>query len=125
MQFQTFQWVLDINADGHLSAWEVWETIRWIFRMPGSLMVELIDQSSFLSQFLNIKASASTGYASLDGLFAKVLSLFFWLPILMSLLSIGSKPKRKRRPSYLDENSNTQPLLLPKPKNYPHTLGRL
>lgn len=122
MHIQTFQWVVDINADGHFSAWEIWETIRWIFRMPGSLIVELIGQSPFLSQALGIKASVATGYASLDGLFAKVLSLFFWLPLLMWILSRGSKPKRRHH--YLDENSNTQPLLLPKPKNYPHTLGR-
>lgn len=122
MHFQTFQWAIDLNADGQISLWEIWETMRWIFRLPDSLVVELIGQSPVIAYTLGIKASAATGYASLDGLFAKILSLFFWLPLLMWVLSRGSKPKRRHH--YLDENSNTQPLLLPKPKDYPHTLGR-
>ena len=116
MHFQSLQWVIDLNADGHISMWELWETLRWVFRMPGSLGVELIGQYPALAQILGIHASAATGYASLSGLLAKVLSFLFWLPLLVWALSFSVKPKRRQ--SYLDENSNTQPLLLPMPKGY-------
>lgn len=116
MHFQSLQWVIDLNADGHVSMWELWETLRWVFRIPGSLVVEFIGQFPALAQILGIQASAATGYASLTGLLAKVLSFFFWLPLLVWALSFSTKPKRRH--SYLDENSNTQPLLLPMPKGY-------
>ncbi len=116
MHFQTFQWAVDLNADGSVSLWEVWETLRWIFRIPGSLVVEFMGQFPALAQALGLKASAATGYASLDGLIAKVISLFFWLPLLVWALGLGSKPKNRQ--NFSDENSNTQPLLLPMPKGY-------
>lgn len=117
MQFQTFQWVMDINADGHLSSWELWETIRWIFRMPGSLVIELLGQFPLIAKPLGIAASAATGYGSLDGLLAKLFSFLFWVPLLIALLSLSSKPKRRQY--YLDENPTTQPLMLPMPKDHP------
>ncbi len=116
MHFQTFQWAIDLNSDGHISLWEIWETVRWVFRIPGSLVIELLGQFPALAQLLNINASATTGYASLDSLFTKVLSLFFWVPLVMWGLSAGIKPKRRH--AYLDENSQTQPLMLPMPKDY-------
>lgn len=116
MQFQTFQWVMDINADGHVSLWEIWETIRWIFRIPGSLAVEFLGQFPSIAKLLNLQTTAATGYASLTGLLAKTLSLLFWLPLFVGLLTLSSPPKRRH--NYLDENSKTQPLLLPIPKDY-------
>lgn len=117
MHIQTFQWAIDLNGDGQFSLWEIWETLRWVFRMPGSLVIELLGQSPFVAHILNIKASAASGYSSLDGLLSKAISFLFWLPLLMGILSAGSKPKRRH--SYLDENPSTQPLLLPMPKDYP------
>lgn len=117
MHIQTFQWVMDINADGQMSLWEIWQTVRWVFRIPGSLVVEFLGHYPALANLLNIKASAATGYASLDGLISKVISLFFWLPLLMWTLSLGNKAKPRH--DYLDEHANSQPLLLAKPKDYP------
>jgi len=115
MQFQTFQWVMDIDGNGTLSLWEIWETIRWIFRIPGSFVVELIGQVPALAQLLNISASPETGYASLDSLYAKIISIFFWLPLLFWILSYGSnrprKTAKKRQPK--------PTLLLPMPDDYP------
>jgi len=114
MQFQTFNWVMDIDGNGTLSLWEIWETIRWAFMIPGSLVVEFIGQFPALAQLLNISASPETGYASLDGLYAKVLSMFFWLPLLFWVLSIGSN-----RPSKKQHKKAAQPLALPMPDDYP------
>lgn len=121
MHIQTFQWVIDLNADGQVSLWEIWETMRWIFRIPGSLAVEFLGQFPAVAQMLHIEASAATGYGSLDGLLSKVISSLFWVSLLMWLLSLGSKPKPRH--NYLDENSSTQPLLLPMPKDYPVLRG--
>lgn len=122
MHIQSFQWAIDLNADGHISLWEMWETMRWFFRIPGSLVIELVGQFPTLAQVFGVKASIATGYASLDGFYPKVISLFFWLPLLIWVLSLGSKAKPRH--SYLDENPNTQPLLLPMPKDYPKFVGR-
>jgi len=119
MQFQTFQWVMDIDGNGTLSLWEIWETVRWVFRIPGSLVVELIGQFPALAQILNISASPETGYASLDGLYAKVISFCFWLPLLFWVLGLGSNPttKRRKRLTY------NEPLLLPMPEGGDPTLN--
>ena len=116
MQFQTLQWVMDINADGSLSLWEIWETIRWVFRMPGSLVVEAIGQFPALAALLNISASPETGYASLNGLLAKGLSLLFWLPVLFWVLNLGSGPAKEKAPK---AKSKETPLLLGLSDDYP------
>ena len=113
MEFQTFNWVMDIDGNGTLSLWEVWETIRWAFIIPGSLVVEFLGQFPALAQLLNISASPETGYASLDGLYAKIISICFWLPILFGVLSWGSRTKRHKKLTH------TEPLLLPMPDDYP------
>ena len=117
MHIQTFQWAIDLNADGHISLWEIWETLRWVFRIPRSLAVEVLGQFPAIAQTLHIQASADVGYGSLDGLLSKVISALFWVPLLMGVLSLGNKSSS--RPNHLDENTNTQPLLLPMPKDYP------
>src|SRR5690625_1140484 len=115
MQFQTFQWVMDIDGNGTLSSWEIWETIRWAFRVPGSLVVELIGQYPALAQLLGISASPETGYASLDGFYAKVLSILFWLPLLFWILSVGGGKSKSNRKA----KAKQKPLALPMPDDCP------
>ncbi|WP_300648243.1 hypothetical protein [Paenalcaligenes sp.] len=117
MHIQSFQWVIDQNADGRISYWETWETVRWAFHLPGNLFIELLGQFPTLANLLHISASSATGYASLNSLLSKALSLFVWLTLMVWLLNRSSRPKRQKH--YLDENSGTQPLLLPMPKDYP------
>jgi len=113
MEFQTFNWVMDIDGNGTLSLWEIWETIRWVFRVPGSLIVEFIGQFPALAHLLGISASPETGYASLDSLYSKVISIFVWLPLLFWVLGLGSKTPRRQAVQ------KTEPLALPMPEDYP------
>lgn len=115
MHIQSLQWVIDLTGDGYLGLGEIWETLRWAFRLPGSLVVEFIGHYPAIAEPLGINASPETGYASLNGLLAKAISLLFWVPLFITTLHIGSKPKRRH--SYADEHPTTQPLLLPMPKD--------
>ncbi|MCQ9616958.1 hypothetical protein L1889_09815 [Paenalcaligenes niemegkensis] len=115
MQFQTLQWVIDINGDGTFSLWELWETARWAFRIPGSLVVEFIGQFPALASILNISASPQTGYASLSGLIAKTLSLLFWVPLLLWTLGRGAPAADKTGPSA----ETSDPLLITLSDDYP------
>lgn len=115
MQFQTLQWAMDINGDGTLSLWEIWETVRWAFHLPGNLVLEFLGQFPTLASLLHIHASPAMGYASLDGLVVKALSLLFWVPALMWLMSRGSAPAQKPTKAIAQE----APLLLSMPDDYP------
>lgn len=114
MHMQSLQWLFELQASDSASFWQYF---RFIFSLPGNLFVELIGLSPTLASFLNIAASPETGYGSLNGLVSKVVSCAVWLFFLIQLLNFSSKPKRPR--VYLDEDSRTQPLLLPMPKDYP------
>ena len=95
MQFQTLQWVMDVNGDGSLSVWELWETARWVFRIPGNLIIEFVGQFPALAALLNVSASPETGYASLNGIAAKALTLLVWVPLLLWVLNRGSTTPRR------------------------------
>lgn len=114
MHIQSLQWIYDLHATNSAGAWEY---LRFAFSLPGNLFIELLGLSPVLASLLGISASPETGYASLNGLTAKVVSCAVWLFILIQLLNINAKPKRST--IYLDEDSKTQPLLLPMPKDYP------
>lgn len=116
MHIQSLQWFTDLNTDGGITLGVLWEVIRGIFRLPGSVVVELIGHYPFIAKPLGIAASPETGYASLNGLLAKAISLAFWIPLLMSSLSFSSRTKQ--RLDFADEHPAMQPLLLPRPKNY-------
>lgn len=116
MHIQSLQWFVDLNADGGITLGMLWEALRGIFRLPGALVVELIGHYPIIAKPLGIAASPETGYASLTGLLAKVISFLFWIPLLISLLNISSRTKPRH--SFADEHPTTQPLLLPRPKNY-------
>ncbi|HRK84386.1 hypothetical protein [Alcaligenes sp. Lyrl_28] len=90
---QTFQWIIDANGDGLYSLKEILQTLRWAFRIPGSLVVETLGSVPYLSDVLRIQASEATGYASLRGGLVNILSLFFWAGLCLWFLEINSKPR--------------------------------
>ena len=93
MHIQTFQWVIDANGDGSISLSDIIETLRWIYRIPGSLVVEALGNTPVVSDMLRIQASQETGYASLNGGLASILSLLFWAVLILWLLYTSSAPK--------------------------------
>lgn len=110
MYIRTLQWSMDINGDGKLSMWEIWETLRWAFQIPGNLILEAVGQFPALASLLHIQASASTGYASLNSVPAKALTLLFWIGLFLWVVSRGNKSTAKAKHTTL---------LLPLPKDYP------
>lgn len=90
MNIQSLHLVIDINNDGRYSAWELWEAIKFVYRLPGNLLVEAIGQIPPLSSALHIQASAATGYASLNGLLSVTLTLIFWVIVVFGLLTLAS-----------------------------------
>ncbi|MGO3843839.1 MAG: hypothetical protein ACTJHY_14465 [Alcaligenes pakistanensis] len=89
---QTFQWIIDANGDGIYSLNEIFQTMRWAFRIPGSLVIEAAGSIPVLSDVLRIQASDTTGYASLRGGLVSILSLFFWAILCLWFLESNSKP---------------------------------
>ncbi|MEJ6667455.1 MAG: hypothetical protein QNL48_07605 [Alcaligenes aquatilis] len=90
---QTFQWIIDANGDGIYSLNEILQTMRWGFRIPGSLIIETLGSIPALADLLNIRASDATGYASLRGGLVNILSLFFWASLCLWFLEASSKPR--------------------------------
>lgn len=90
---QTFQWIIDANSDGVYSLDGILQTLRWAFKIPGSLVVEALGSIPALSDLLHIQASEATGYASLRGGLVSVLSLFFWAALCVWFLEVNSKPR--------------------------------
>src|SRR3546814_12519759 len=70
--------------------WELWESVKFVYRMPGNLAVEGLGHVPYLSSFLGIKASEATGYGRLDGLLSVTLSLLFWMVLLFCSLTLSS-----------------------------------
>lgn len=114
MHMQSLQWFYDLQASSPAG---MWEYLRFAFSLPGNLFVELIGLFPTLANLLGIAASPETGYASFNGVISKIVSCAVWLFFLIQILNLTSRPKRPR--VYLDEDSKTQPLMLPMPKDYP------
>jgi len=90
MNIQSLNLVLDINRDGAYSLWEIWEAVKWVYRLPGNLLVEGLGHTPYLSTLLNIHASEATGYRSLNGTLSVTLSLMLWVFAIFSLLTLLS-----------------------------------
>lgn len=90
MKIESLHLVVDINHDGAYSLWEIWESVKFVYRLPGNLLVEGLGHIPYLSSFLGIRASEATGYGSLDGLLSVTLSLLFWIVVLFSVLTVSS-----------------------------------
>ena len=105
MSVRSFIWAIDLNGDGSYSPLELWEAAKWLFRLPGNLLIEGMGNIPFVSPVLHIRASEAAGYTSLNGGLSSSLSLLVWAAILVGILCWAS-------PS--DEDNNTaskRPLL--------------
>jgi hypothetical protein len=89
MKIESLHLVVDLNHDGAYSMWELWESVKFVYRLPGNLLVEGLGHIPYASS-LGIKASEATGYGSLNGLLAVTLSLLFWILVLFSILTLSS-----------------------------------
>jgi hypothetical protein len=89
MKIESLHLVVDLNHDGAYSMWELWESVKFVYRLPGNLIVEGLGHIPYASS-LGIKASEATGYGSLNGLLAVTLSLLFWIIVLFSILTLSS-----------------------------------
>lgn len=90
MNIKSLDLVVDLNADGRYSFWEIWELLRDLYRLPGNLLIEGLGHIPYVSDILGIHASAATGYASLNGLLAVTLSLLFWIVLVLGLMAWAS-----------------------------------
>jgi|SRR5690606_11197705 len=99
MNIESLHLVADINGDGSYSPWEIWEVVKFVYRLPGNLLVEGLGHVPYVSSLLGIKASAATGYASLDGLFSVTLSLLFWVVVLFAILTLSSPTVEEPAPT--------------------------
>jgi hypothetical protein len=90
MNIHSLMFTLDANHDGHYSLWEFWDVCRAIYWLPGNLVVEGLGHIPWLASMLNIHASQATGYGSLNGTLAVVLSLAFWVSVLFTVLTVAS-----------------------------------
>ncbi|NYT85430.1 hypothetical protein [Pollutimonas harenae] len=90
MNIQSFVWTIDLNGNGAYSAWELWEAAKWVYRIPGNLLLEGLGHVPYLSSLLHIHASEATGYASLNGGMASLLSLVIWVAAIFSVLTLSS-----------------------------------
>jgi len=90
MSIESLRLVADINGDGSYSLWEIWEVVKFFYRLPGNLLVEGLGHIPYVSSFLGIHASQATGYGSLDGLLSVTLSLLVWVGVLFTILTLSS-----------------------------------
>lgn len=90
MNIKSLDLVVDLNADGRYSFWEIWELLRDLYRLPGNLLVEGLGHIPYVSDVLGIRASEAVGYASLNGLLAVTLSLLFWIALVLGLMAWAS-----------------------------------
>jgi hypothetical protein len=93
MKIQALDLVVDLNHDGTYSGWELWEAVKFLYRLPGNLITEALGHIPYVSSTLDIKASEATGYGSLNGLLAVTLSLIFWVLVVFALLTLASPDK--------------------------------
>lgn len=90
MALRSLQYTLDANLDGSVSAWEIWEAAKFLYRLPGNLAVEGMGNIPILADVLRIQASPATGYESLGGTLSLAISLVAWVALLFWLLTATS-----------------------------------
>ncbi|WP_397474261.1 hypothetical protein [Pusillimonas sp.] len=95
MWIESFNLVLDANNDGAISPAEAWHVFKWLYQLPGNLVIELLGNIPPVAHLLHISASADTGYGSLGGGLATVLSLLIWLLVLIQCSSLRERWKAK------------------------------
>lgn len=104
MWIESFNLVVDTNHDGAITLAEAWHIFGWLYQLPGNLVIELVGAVPPVANLLHIQASAATGYGSLHGGLATVVSLLVWLLLLIQLAGLREKwaarhqGKRAHRP---------------------------
>ncbi len=120
MKIEALNFYVDINGDGRYSGWELWEAVKWVYHLPGSLLIEGLGNTPYISGWLGIQASEATGYASFNNWIVVLFSLLFWLALLIFLVSIkhydddpeASPPKAEPQPYLrLPDGRAVRPLL--------------
>ena len=90
MNIRSLNLIIDINNDGGYSVWELWEAIKFLYRLPGNLLVEGMGHVPPVASLLHIEATQVNGYDSLDGLLSVTLSLIFWVIVIFGILTLLS-----------------------------------
>jgi len=90
MMIHSLQLPASIYESG-LTRGNIGELALWLYQLPGNLIMEGIGNLPVLPELLNIHASASTGYSSLNGTITHALSLLFWVAILLGTISYSSR----------------------------------
>src|SRR5690606_2092398 len=91
MWIESFNLVLDANNDGAVSLSEAWHIAGWLYQLPGNLTIELVGAIPPVANLLQIRASAETGYGSLNGGLATAVSLLIWLLVVIQLAGLREK----------------------------------
>lgn len=91
MWIESFNLVLDTNHDGAITLAEAWHIFSWLYLLPGNLAIELLGNIPPIANLLHIQASAATGYGSLNGGLATVVSLLAWLLLVIQLAGLREK----------------------------------
>jgi len=107
MNVHSFIWATDLNGDGAYSPWEILEAVKWVFRLPGNLLLEGLGNVPYVSSLLHIQASEATGYGSLNSGLAASLSLLIWAVGIFTVLSLTSSSDAQAE----SESSPGQPLI--------------
>lgn len=96
MWIESFNLVLDTNSDGTITLAEAWYIFTWLYQLPGNLVIELLGNIPPIAHLLHISASAQTGYSSLNGGLATVVSLLIWLLVVIELANVRERWKTRR-----------------------------
>src|SRR5690606_37013101 len=103
MNIQSFVWTIDLNGDGSYSSWEILETVRWVFGIPGNLVLEGRGNILDVSSLLHIQAADATGSSSLNGGVSSSLSLVLWAAALAYVLPLAS-------PTIIRRDKSSEPM---------------
>jgi|GEM_PF-1846743 len=87
----------------------IWELAIWLYRLPGNLIMEGVGNLPLVPELLNIHASASTGYSSLNGTITHALSLLFWVALLLGIISYSSREGKREATESMPEPVQQQP----------------
>lgn len=90
MNIQSLKLVVDLNQNGSYSLLELWGAAKFVYYLPGNLIVEALGHIPYLAPLLNIHASQATGYGSLNGLLSVTLTLIFWILVVFGTLTLCS-----------------------------------
>ncbi|MCX5592074.1 hypothetical protein [Alcaligenes endophyticus] len=96
MPIQSFQWLVTVSDNP--ASFNAWDMFSWLYRLPGSIIIEILGHITPLAALLNIQASRSTGYATLDGRIVNVVSLFIWAATILWILHTSSTPSSSVKP---------------------------